>query len=121
MNKYHEFFENFKRTKENNYDIQKYNILEKIVHTLINLNEDKLKMIYQVIKIITAINQQTDLSSLLSYDGDSLQFSSERVSSILDEKNSPKLEKPIEFFNTVGKDGKSVHSFEGEQKSKNNF
>ncbi len=47
----------------------KYLILEKMINTLISLSEEKIQMIYQVIKIITNLNQsKKDTASIFELD-----------------------------------------------------
>ena len=61
--KFTKFFENIKKFSFPEHTSQ---YLEKIMKILIPKNEEKLKMIYRVIKIITLINQPTELSSFIS-------------------------------------------------------
>jgi hypothetical protein len=66
---------------------QSFQILEDIMLTLLPLNEDKIKMINQVIKIIAAANNITsnDLSSLLSselFDDDHSKSNSENINTL---------------------------------------
>ncbi len=68
-----------------------FHILEDIMFTLLPLNEDKLRMINQVIKIISAANNisSSDLSSLISselFDDDQSKFNAENFNSF-DTKN----------------------------------
>lgn len=99
------------------------NHLGKIIMILLPMKDEKLKMIYQVIKIITLINQPSDFSSFISSNevltvSNSSDFLSvpqdfqEKLESIYNNINNNEKRK-----NNIN-DFVSVKSFESEKQSK---
>ena len=88
-----------------------YNTIEKILKILISLDEEKLKMTFQIIKIITGSNStQSDINSIISSDASANLNTSEKVSSICEENSynkdiishsseDPTQSKYMEYFN----------------------
>jgi hypothetical protein len=113
VDNYNDFFDNLKQTQEYYQKTQKFSHLNKIVQRLIPIEEKKLKMVYQVISIITNINKQPDLTSLLSSDMDFHQSISDKISSMMDEANSSKNDNNF----LKRKKNQSISSFNDEKKS----
>ena len=85
-----------------------YNTIEKILKILISLDEEKLKMTFQIIRIITGSNStQSDINSIISSDASANLNTSEKVSSICEENKDiishssedPRQSKYMEYFN----------------------
>ena len=99
--------------------------LEKIIAILLPMNEDKLKMIYRVIKIITLINQPSDLYSFIS-SGEVLTVSNSSDFLSAPQSVPEKMEMINNNINRTSKtknnikDLVSVKSFESEKQSKVN-
>jgi hypothetical protein len=62
--------------------------LDKIIKVLGSLREEKLKMIYQIIRIITGGNStQSDKNSIISSDASAILTTSEKISSLCEENS----------------------------------
>jgi hypothetical protein len=99
------------------------NSLGKIIMILLPMKDEKLKMIYQVIKIITLINQPSDLSSFISSNEvQTVSNSSDFLS--IPQDFQDKMESIYNNININDKrksninDFVSVKSFESEKQSK---
>ena len=97
--------------------------LEKIIKILLPMNEQKLKLIYRVIKIITFINQPSELSSFIS-SNDNLNFtnSSDFLSipqEIPEKMNLINNNIDRNYMNKNIHDFMSVKSFDSEKQSIN--
>jgi len=99
------------------------NNLGKIIMILLPMKDEKLKMLYQVIKIITLINQPSDLSSFIS-SNEVLTVSNSSDFLSVPQDFQEKMESIYNNINTNDKrknninDFVSVKSFESEKQSK---
>ena len=93
--KYNEFVENILKSKEDLFNTGSENlVIQKILKLLLNIKgEKKLKMIYQVIKIMTQMEKKNpELKSIISSDAQTI---SEKISSINDEQSYIKDSKSL--------------------------
>ena len=67
------------------------NVLEKIFKILFSMKEEKLKMILEIIRIISGLNSnKSDLTSLMSSDASAILTTSEKISSLYEENSLSK-------------------------------
>jgi hypothetical protein len=82
------FIGSWKHLESNFQENLNYSVLFKIIDILKVLDENKLKKIYKVIKLITGMEGEDELKLLMSDDVDNNRPNSERISNSIDDKSS---------------------------------